>query len=58
MVVEGDGEVDLLIEDFIDSVLVVVDDVEEVVLGGLPGVDHVQVLHLTEDRLQFLVLPL
>lgn len=49
MIFKCDGEIYLLVEDLIDPVLVVVDDVEEVILGSLSGVDHVQVFHLAED---------
>lgn len=56
LVFESDGEVYLLVEEVIDLVLVVVYDIQVVVLGCLPGVDHVQVLHLAEYRSQLLVL--
>lgn len=58
VVIECYGEIDLLIEYLIDPVFVVVDDIEEVILGSLPGVDHVQMLHLAENGLQLLIFPL
>jgi hypothetical protein len=49
LVFECDGEIYLFVEHLVDPFLVVVDDIQEVILGGLSGVDHVQVLHLAEN---------
>lgn len=49
LIFKSNGEIYLLIEHLIDPIFVVVDDIEEVILGSLSGVDHVQVLHLAED---------